>query len=164
MPDLVKYSPLTDETKIVAVAREIAIDLNDLETILKRHQITPEAFAKIKETERFKSVLATELVAWHGAANTHERAKLKAASMIEEWLPEAWARLHKNEEALPAKVELAKLITKIAEMGAATPVGPGSGERFSITINLGAGRQIQIEKDVPAMKTIEGEVVSTQEA
>lgn len=136
------------DTKILRVVREIAINLHDIETILKHNQITPERWLTIQSNPHFLRLLETETAAWNSAGNTHERTRLKAAALMEEWLCEANTRMHDPEETLSAKVELGKLLTKIAEMGTTTPGQAAIGERFSVTINLGADHKLQFEKDV----------------
>lgn len=144
---------------LVKVAREIAIDHFSLETILEHNQITPETWDKIKSMPRFQQLLVAEISAWQSAINTTERAKLKAAALIEEWLPEAATRLFDQREPLNHKTELGKLVARIAGIG----VGPmgvegGAGEKFSITINLGADQKLKVEKQLPP-KVIDAEVV-----
>ena len=143
---------------LVKLAREIAIDHFPLATILERHQISSSEWEALKRNPRFSELLESESRAWQSATNTEERTKLKAAAMIEEWLPEAHTRMHSTTDTLNAKVELAKLIARIAGMG--TPdsgAGAGVGERFSVTINLGADKELKFEKDAPVIdaKTLE---------
>jgi hypothetical protein len=137
------------EITLLKLAREVAIDLHDIETILKRYQISPETWEDIKQNRYFNDLVKSEVEAWQSALNTSERTKLKSQAMIEEWLPEAYARLHSASENLSAKVELAKLIARIAGMGIATVGTDGSvGERFTVTINLG-GDKLTYDKSLP---------------
>ena len=156
-------SSYVHDNLILRIAREIALDLFDIETILKNHQITPEQWAKLQNDPNFQRLLESETAAWSAAGNTHERTKLKAAMLVEEWLPEANARLHEKGETLTAKTELAKLLTRIAGMGLNTAeLNNNVGEKFSITINLGADQQLKFEKQATP-KVIEGEVLHPQE-
>lgn len=150
-------SPSLNDSKLVSLAREIAMDIAPLETILEGASITPEQWEIISQSGRFKSLLAAEAEAWNTALNTHERVKLKAAAMMEEWLPELNSRLHDRGENLTAKIEGGKLLAKIASVGERVMGdGDGGGERFSVTINLGADTQLKFEKELPA-KVIEHE-------
>lgn len=146
------------DATIVALAREIAIDLYPVETILKQHDIAPETWSAIQRNPRFQQFLENEIKAWNGALNTQQRVKLKAASVIEEFLPEAHHRLH-GPDTLTSKVELAKLVSRLAEMGMTGVGAEGvAGDKFSVTINLGADNQLRIEGKTPP-KTIDAEVV-----
>lgn len=143
--------------KLVKLAREIAMDILSLETILKQHSISPEQWEDLKYNGKFKLLLESESEAWNTALNTHERVKLKAAAMLEEWLPELNNRLHDIDEALPAKIEGAKMLTRVAGMGMPGQVEGGTAERFTVTINLGANAEpLQFVKELPA-KVIEHE-------
>jgi hypothetical protein len=125
------------------------MEIYPLQTILKQYSVSPDDWVKLQSNSRFQAVLASEIETWHGALNTHERVKAKAAAMLEEWLPELNNRLHDSEEALPAKIEGGKMLTKLAGMDGRADVGTSVGERFTVTINLGADvAPIMIEKDV----------------
>jgi hypothetical protein len=149
----------TTDVLFLRLAREVAMDLNDVETILKTHQLTPERWKAIREDPRFLRLLEGEVVAWHAAGNTHERTKLKAGALIEEWLLEANARIHDPKELLAAKNETVKILTRIAGMGLdRTEAGGMGGERFSVTINMGDDKKLTFTKEVTP-KVIEGAAV-----
>jgi hypothetical protein len=152
-------SPSLGDLLLVKLAREIAMDIHPLETILKQYSISGEGWERLQKNPRFIALLGSEVEAWNTALNTAERVKLKAASMMEEFLPELNNRLHDGQEALPAKIEGAKLVAKMAGIGEKASFEGGSGEKFTVTINLGAGAApITIAKDVtPAVQTIEHE-------
>jgi hypothetical protein len=144
------------DATLVKLAREIAMDIHPLETILKQYSVSAEDWVILQENPRFKNLLASEVETWHSAMNTTERVKAKSAALIEEWLPELNNRLHDKEESLNAKIEGGKMLTKLAGMDGRADVAVG-GERFTFTINLGAAAApITIEKDVTP-KVIEHE-------
>lgn len=150
------------EATLVALAREIAMDIRPFEEILKTHQITPETWIKLQSTPRFVALVESETAAWNGALNTQERLKLKSASMLEEWLPELNARLHDQKELLSAKLEGGKLIARLAGAGLnGFGVDGGGGERFSVTINLGGDAKLTFNKEVTP-KVIDMEATNTQ--
>lgn len=147
-----KFNDLT----LVKLAREVAMNIQSIETILEANQIDIETWEDIKVLPKFNQLLESETSAWNSAINTHERVKLKSAAVIEDWLPEAYARMHDQSENLNAKTELGKLVARLAGMGLTnTNITDGSGERFSVTINLGNDAQLKFEKEMP-MKTIDG--------
>lgn len=150
---------MIDDLTMLKIARELAIDLHDLPTILQHHSITENTWEVIRVHPRFNQLLAGELQAWQSAGNTHERTKLKAAAMLEEWLPEAYSQLHNPTQPLSARTELAKLISGIAGLGGRQGNGElAAGERFTITINLGADQQLKYEKDITP-RVIEGKAI-----
>lgn len=140
------------ETTMLRIAREMAMGLLDLSAILKNNNVSSLEWNEIRVNPHFSSLLESETAAWHAASNTHERTKLKAAAVIEEWLLEANGRLHDASEHLNHKVELGKLIAKIAGMGETqAAAGSGGGERFSLTINIGDDREhrVSVERVTP---------------
>ncbi len=149
MANITKSSPSQSDLQLVKLAREVAMDIYPIEVILKQYGLTQEAWDTLKENGKFQALLKSEVETWGTALNTHERVKLKAAALIEEWLPELNARLHDIDEALPAKIEGGKMLTRIAGMGLPGQVEGSMPERFTVTINLGASTPpIEISKDV----------------
>jgi hypothetical protein len=144
-------SPEFNDALLIKLAREIAMEINELEDVLKSYSITPEQFERIKSNPRFLGILQAEITAWQSALNTDQRIKVKAASMLELWLEEAHARLHDRSESLAAKTELAKFLGRLNNLGVGGANVTGEvGEKFSITINLGADNQVKFEKTLPA--------------
>jgi hypothetical protein len=145
----------------VKLAREIAMEIHDLDTILTNNRVTHEQFEAIKTNSRFEQLLASAVAEWGSALNTPERVKVKAAALIEEWLPELNTRLHDGKENLDHKVKAATLAARLAGMGLTGAGVEEVGSRFSVTINLGGDKPIEILKDVTS-KVIDGEVLTTE--
>jgi hypothetical protein len=144
-----------DDVVILRLAREIAMDIHPLEDILKRHDVTEAAWEEIQQSHRFKDYLRGAITEWHSATNTAERVKLKSLAFVEEALPEFYARAHDAKEPLSAKIEVLKTVAKFAGVGGQVE-GAVSGEKLTVTINLGADNQLRIERDVTP-QVIEGE-------
>lgn len=125
------------------------MDIRPLEEILSVHGLTPADFEQMQRLPRFQSYLESEAAAWHGSLNTHERVKLKAAAMIEEWLPELNQRLHDRSENLNYKVEAGKLARDLAGFAKGGVGVESLGEKFSVTINLGNDSKLTFEKQLP---------------
>lgn len=140
---------LSDEDAIlVSLAREIAMDLRPLDQVLQGYGIDAERFNWLKSLPRFNSLLEAHKAEWDSAGNTEERTRLKAAIIIEEWLPAAHGLLHSKGEHLNAKTELAKLLAKMAGVGE-RDAGAAGSSKFSITINLGSDHKLKVEHMVP---------------
>lgn len=153
--DTSKYSL---QLKLVALAREIAMDMKQLPDILKELSITSQQFEVIKQSAYFKHVLAQEIADWNSALNTQERVKLKSQSIIELSLEEFYARMHDAKEPLSAKVELLKTLAKIGGVDS-TKTEAAAGERFTVTINLGADHKLTFDKPAVTPQVIDGEVL-----
>lgn len=145
------------DLRLMRLARELAMELTEVSVILARYGITDEEWQRLQRHPKFQQILAAEAAAWDSALNTHERVRLKAAAMMEEWLPEAYARMHDRNEALPAKTEVAKLVTRLAGMGIErTGAGEEGAQKFSLVINIGDGRAHRVVGDGQELKIIEG--------
>jgi uncharacterized protein (UPF0147 family) len=147
---------LSDIT-LVKLANELAVNHFPIEHTLKTLNIDDSTWDHIQRLPRFQQLLRTAIEDWHSAANTHERLKLRAASVVEESLPEMHARSFDPNEPLNAKVEVWKLLARIGNVGVTGTNMEGGGERFSITINLGNDKLL-FDKQLPP-KVIEGEVI-----
>lgn len=132
---------------MLKLAREIAMDIQPIEDILKHHQVTDGQWEEIQQNPRFKNYLRGAVEEWQSATNTSERVKLKSMAFVEEALPEFFARAHDPKEPLAAKTEVLKTIAKFAGVGGSVD-GALTGEKMIVTINLGADQQLRIERDV----------------
>lgn len=137
------------ELKLLQLAREIAMDIRPLEEILQVHDVDQALWQQIQANPRFRQYVESEAAAWHGSLNTHERVKLKAAAMLEEWLPELYSRMHDRAENLSAKIEAGKLARDLAGFAKGGVGVESAGERFSVTINLGQDSKLTFEKQLP---------------
>jgi hypothetical protein len=156
MNALVEQSTSFQHATYLKLAREIAMNILPLEDILKAHSLDANKWETISKSESFQRLLHSEIESWQSATNAQERVKVKAASLIEEFLPELYTRMHDPREALNAKIEAAKLARDLAGFSKAGVDTSVVGERFSVTINLGADHTLKIEKDVTPV-TIEHE-------
>lgn len=160
---LVKSAASLNDVVLRKLAREIAMDIASVEEILKTHTVTAAEWAEISVSPRFQDYLRGAAEEWNTALNTAERVKMKSLAFIEESLPELYARAHDPKEPLAAKMEVIKTVAKFAGVGIAVE-GVVSGERMVVTINLGADRQVRIERDVTPQGSydegyIEGDVL-----
>ena len=147
-------SSVVSDLVMLKLAREIAMDIRPVEEILRAHSVSDASWETISGSARFREYLSSMIAEWESASNTSERVKLKSMAFVEEALPEFFARAHDKSEALPAKTEILKTVARLAGFGA-----PGDtasmGDRLSVTINLGADKQLRIERSsIPAI--IEG--------
>lgn len=131
---------LQRDIDLIRLAREIAIDHDDIDEVLDRYHLDYDAWNLLLQFPRFAALLANEEEAWLSAKNTKERVKYKAAALIEGYLEEAQISLHDRNQTLIARTGLAKLVAGFAGIGfeEGGRMGANSGNGgFSITINLG---------------------------
>jgi ATP-dependent exoDNAse (exonuclease V) beta subunit len=148
-----------DDAVMLKLAREIAMDIRPLGDILETHEVAAETWDSIRTSDTFQRYLRSFIEEWTSATNAGERVRVKSLSMIEESLPEFFARMHDARENLPAKTELLKTIARFAGVGVSPDFKNGGGDKMIVTINLGADQQLRIERDI---NTIEGEAYGTE--
>jgi hypothetical protein len=150
-----------EERKLRAIAREIAMDIIDADTILASHKLTPEEFTEIAASSAFQKLLAEQMEEWNTAGSTKERVERKTFAMLEEFLPQAWEYLHSPGFGDTAKVSLLQALQKQVGIGMRdAQVSEGSGQKVQITINMSKGNQVKVDADVtPNGNLIEGEIV-----
>lgn len=158
MTDLITVDNQVTDLQIIKIARAIARDLVPLEEVLKQYGMDQNQWEQVRNAPHFQRVLTSALEEWNSAANTAERVKLKSLYLVEEALPEMYARAHDPREPLNHKVEVIKTIARFAGLGGGVSDAVAAGEKFSVTINLGADHQLKIEKDVTP-RVIEGSLV-----
>jgi len=144
-----------NDLKLLRLAREIAMDMRELDDILKSHNVSRREWQKISTAPKFLDYLRKSTEEWQSATNTAERVRIKSLAFVEEALPEFFARAHDNRENLAAKTEVLKTVSRFAGIGVTGTDAGVTGERFSVTINLGDDQKVKIERDVTP-QVIEG--------
>jgi hypothetical protein len=142
------------ERFMVRLAREIAMDLRPLDAILELNGVSHAEFERIKVNPYFTRVLINEKENWEAAANTKQRVELKAAAIVEEFLPELYRRLVDPKEDLLKVVKGLEHASRLAKMGHDKDGSVDPTDKVVITINMGADAKLQVTKQVPA-KVIE---------
>lgn len=150
-------SAVHDEIKLVKLAREVAMGIKPLKQVVEEFGISTAEWVVISQNAWFNQILSAEIEAWGAAQNTAERVKLKSASMIEEFLPEAYKRLNDRSENLNHKVELLKTVVNLSQLGgrAGVDVNGDPARSVTVTINLGADTQLNYQRKAPAPPTID---------
>lgn len=146
-----------DDAKLVKLARQIAMGMKDVPGILFDNDLTQREFEEICKLPHFDRMLQSELRSWANLENAEDRVRVKAAAMIEEYLPEMYARLNDRDETLMGKVKALELASKWARLGQTeTPQLGSPGDRVQVIINLGADSKLVYDKQLPS-KVIEHE-------
>lgn len=155
MQEITKASPGSHDVTLLRLAREIAMDIQPVEAILAALEISDDEWQEIQQNPTFRGYLRTAIEEWQSAINTQERVRLKSLAFVEEALPEFYARAHDPSENLQHKIRVLEVVAKFAGVGGNVDTAL-SGEKFSVTINLGADHQVRIERDVTP-QVIEGD-------
>lgn len=126
---------------MLKVARGLAQDIYPIETILLQCGITGSRFEAFKAHPRFQGYLISEREAWLSAGNIESRTKLKAGIVMETFMDSAYHEMTDKVTPLSQRVELGKMLAKIAGFGepkAFVNTG-GGGPGFMLQINIGPG-------------------------
>ena len=129
--------------QMVALARDLAKNIHPLGTILNNHKLTNAQYEFLSEhNEFFKHALQQLSSEWQGITSTAERLKHEVLAALEEQLPTIASRMGMRSEKLIDAVEAAKLFAKIGDVDGTSRGNGPSGERFTISIDLGADTRI----------------------
>lgn len=124
------------ESLVRSLAREVAMDIFDLETILKNHSLSDDEYAEICEMPSFKIMLEDATREWNAVTSTEERVRYKMLVGLEESLHEMLAMMTDGREPMSARVEMFKALQRGSGMHERGEVG--TADRVQISINLGA--------------------------
>src|SRR5208282_3384111 len=131
--------PKLDEAQLTKLAHELASGITAAHTVLQTFNLTPAQLEKyVMANPYFKRAYEAACVEWDSATSAVKRIKIKSAMSLERGLQILHDRMTSPAENLPAVVETAKLLAKLAGAGEEAQKQVGSGERFTISINIGA--------------------------
>lgn len=142
------------------LARELVLAMKPRADVLSDFGLTEETAKAIEEHEFYKRVFEATCIEWNSALSVDQRLRVQSLTILEDGLTKVGARMTNADEALPGVVQLANLLTKIGGIGERTEAKPG--EKFTITINLGADVQT-FEKTVGEPRPIDVEVLPALE-
>ena len=148
LPLTAAVNPVADPytiQSIAALVRDLAVNMYDIEYILKKHKLTQEEYEGLCQNEFFKRAMEVAATEWNSPLSTNKRLAMQAAIGLEDAMPLMAARMLKQNEPVQNIVELAKIFTKIAGVGEEKTTAPPT-EKFHITIDLG-GDIVRFEKN-----------------
>lgn len=132
------------------IAKDIAMDLKPIESILNESGVTVEWFESIQNTRLFQDFLTEETASWGSAPNTAERIRLKYLMITEEVAPNMFEALLDTKSPVAQRADLLKTVAKLAGLDRQGDSDAGSTGRIKITINMGAERPLQVEHQMSA--------------
>ncbi|MDE2101924.1 MAG: hypothetical protein KGL39_32055 [Patescibacteria group bacterium] len=149
--NLVRYTDY--DQKLRELAREIVTNIRDAPDILRDHGVSESEYARLAETSQFKAMLRQAATEWGAVENTHQRVRLKSATLVEQALPDMFSELSNAKEPLSSRVALLNSLAKIGNLGTPEPTAQKAGNSFKLSINLTGS------KDEPKTITIESNAV-----
>lgn len=148
-----------DEVKMRRVARLLACDMHELPEILKMEGISQQDMGMLVASNEFAEILRQEQSAWASTDNADERITIKSKALVEEFLVEAYARLHDQKESLLHKTALLKEIARFGRI--ASQVDNSQVDRVQVIINLPSAPAVAVT--LPVTKAIETEYEEVEE-
>lgn len=129
--------------QVVALARDLAMDMYDPQVLLKKHGISAGQFTALEAMPYFQKVVKELAEEWHAPKNSQQRLAIGAAVGLEEVLPDVIARAKIKNEPLQGVAQLVKVLADIAGANqSANRQAAPAREQFKITINLGADQEV----------------------
>jgi hypothetical protein len=160
LPALVDSPELTN-FDLAKLAREIAMNIKPLDTVLEIFKITPAQYEKIKVHPFFARALDQFTIEWNSAKSVHDRIRIESAIILEDAMPNLAGRMAKSDETLGAVIEAGKLLHKMSGMETERASG-NPGDKFTITINLGEDTKLKFSKDITPAKPLTDESQNEQ--
>jgi hypothetical protein len=109
--------------------------------VLKQYGLTDKQLAAKMLNPGFAMHFRATQAAWNSDMNAQERIRLKAAFILEDSLPDL-GRIVKNPQTpVNAKLAAIESLTKISTVANVPKQDTAGGEKHSITINIGTGKQ-----------------------
>lgn len=140
------------ERRIRSIANEIAMDLLEINDILKNHDVSQNEWLRLATNPLFNEMVAAYRSEWSSAKNTRERVDLKTLLLVESGLETMHALMNDPREPANARVEVFKSLQRGAGIGKNDP-GTESVGKVSLTINMGGGQSIKVEQTLPQNQT-----------
>jgi hypothetical protein len=156
-------NPNLSASQMAALARELVTNIRDPILTYTEFGINEAQFKQhVKTNEFFKRVYESSVIEWESVKSVDQRISLKSRAILEDSLPVLGADITDAAHALPARVQAATLIAKLGGIGEdRREIAPG--ERFTITINLGADTVQTFDKTIGSPNVIDLEAVPVLE-
>jgi hypothetical protein len=148
-------NPNLSEQAMAGLARELVTHIRAPHLTYSDFGISAMQFEQhVQSNEFFKKCFIASLEEWNSVKSIEQRIQYKSRAIIEDSLPKLGADITDDNEALPARVQAATFIAKMGGMGDdRREIAPG--EKFTITINLGADTVQTFDKTTGHPKVID---------
>lgn len=137
---------------LARLAREVAMDIFPIDSILRLHELTDEQWARIQEQPKFRQMLTDMITEWNSAASTLDRVRIKAATGLEAMLEEYILAIKDHTIPLNHRTEAGKFLAKLGELDGTKIGGGAAGPGFSININIGQDKQVSLQGAIQAIE------------
>lgn len=130
-----EFNAITDTDSRLAI--ELAVQIRPIAELLIHYNLSRvELAAKLKES-MFRDMVKQAKTLWHSDLNIKERIRLKSQVLVEDSLLSIFQIIHDANNAIPAKLDAFKQLSRVAEVDAPDHKQGATGDRFTVQINLG---------------------------
>lgn len=130
-----EFNAITDTDSRLAV--ELAVQIRPVADLLVHYNLTrSELVTKLKDG-MFRDMVKQANALWHSDLNIKERIRLKSQVLVEDSLISIFQIIHDANNAIPAKLDAFKQLTRVAEVDSPERKQGATGDRFTVHINLG---------------------------
>ncbi len=130
-----EFNALTDTDSRLAV--ELAVQIRPVAELLVHYNISRLALAKKLKEPMFRDMVKQANTLWHSDLSIKERIRLKSQVLVEDSLLSIFQIVHDANNAVPAKLDAFKQLSRVAEVDAPERGKGDTGSRFTVQINLG---------------------------
>lgn len=132
---------------LAKLAREMAMNIKPRSSILAAHRLSEEEFEQIEKIEFYQRAFETSVIECNRPMTLAQQNQLIGHAYVQELLAPLAGRAASGEDPLAQSAEVLKIIHMISGgRGSGEGVAPAPGERFQITINLGADHVERFDK------------------
>lgn len=144
-PVTVAVTPIPESFDVagaVSLARDLAHGMYDQALILKKHGLSQAQFDTLVASPYVQKLIERLALEWNAPKASSERLAVGASVGLESVLPAAIARVKNPHEPIAGVAQLIKVLGEFAGVGTQNKQQAPAGERFKITINLGADTEV----------------------
>ncbi len=130
-----EFNAITDTDSRLAI--ELAVQIRPVAEILIHYNLSrAELSTKLKEP-MFRDMVKQAKTLWHSDLSIKERIRLKSQVLVEDSLLSIFQIIHDANNAVPAKLDAFKQLSRVAEVESPEKYKGDTGSRFIVQINLG---------------------------
>ena len=130
-----EFNAVSDVDSRLAI--ELAVQIRPVAELLVHYNLTrSELVSKLRDS-MFRAMVKQAKTLWHSDLSIKERIRLKSQVLVEDSLLSIFQIVHNDNNAIPAKLDAFKQLSRVAEVDAPERGKGDTGSRFTVQINLG---------------------------
>jgi hypothetical protein len=130
-----EFNAITDTDSRLAI--ELAVQIRPVAELLVHYNLSRDELAKKLKEQMFRDMVKQAKTLWHSDLSIKERIRLKSQVLVEDSLLSIFGIIHNDNNAIPAKLDAFKQLSRVAEVEQPDRQHGAAGDRFTVHINLG---------------------------